>query len=239
MPLFVLFMLATAMFGLSVFGLRGLLDIRDALRFAELSRLASPLHWQATRAWFGAAAAAPVLFAASSLEGGAWLAAAAVAGLGYWVAPQFLAAVRRRAEHELLDDLPVHLELIALSMEAGWTLPTALAACAHRAPEGALRRAWSRVILDIHAGTEPLEALRALEQRVGVKPLTSVMNALRSAERSNADFVSGIARTRPAICGSALRARGAPRTCCAVASLGCAGAGHRSVYFRRAGVSAG
>jgi tight adherence protein C len=131
----------------------------------------------------------PVLFAASALEGGAWLAAAAVAGLGYWVAPQFLDAARRRVEQELLDDLPVHLELIALAMEAGWTFSTALSACAHRAPEGALRRAWSRVILDIHAGTEPLEALRAMKQRVGVRPLTSLMNALRSAERSNADFV--------------------------------------------------
>ena len=189
MPHFLLFILATGMFGLSVFGLRGLLDIREALRFAELSRLASPLHWQATRAWLGATAAMPVLFAASALEGGAWLAAAAVAGLGYWVAPQFLDAARRRVEQELLDDLPVHLELIALAMEAGWTFSTALSACAHRAPEGALRRAWSRVILDIHAGTEPLEALRAMEQRVGVRPLTSLMNALRSAERSNADFV--------------------------------------------------
>lgn len=189
MPGFVLFLFAMAMFGLSVFGLRGLLDIREALRLAELDRLASPLHWQATRAWLGAAAAVPVLFAASALEGAAWLAAAAVAGLGYWVAPQFLGAARERVERELLDDLPVHLDLIALAMEAGWTFPTALAACAHRAPEGALRRAWGRVILDVHAGTDPLEALRAMEQRVGLRPLTSVVNALRSAERSNADFV--------------------------------------------------
>jgi len=188
-PHFVLFILAIAIFGLSVFALRSLLDLREAFRFAELSRVASPLHWQATRAWLATVAAAPVLFAVPVLERGAWLAAAAVGGLGYWVAPQFLEAARRRAEHDLLDDLPVHLELIAISMQAGWTLPTALAACAHRAPEGALRRAWSRVILDIHAGTDPLEALRVLEQRVGVKLLTSVVNALRLAERSNADFV--------------------------------------------------
>ena len=139
------------MFGLSVFGLRGLLDIRDALRSAELNRLASPAHWQATRAWLGLAAAVPVFFAGSALAGGAWLAAAAVAALGYSVAPQFLASARQRVEQELLDDLPVHLDLIALAMEAGWALPAALATCAHRAPEGALRRAWARVILEIHA----------------------------------------------------------------------------------------
>jgi tight adherence protein C len=178
-----LVILACAMFGLSVFGLRGLLDMRHALRFAELHRLGSPAYWQATRAWLGMAAAVPVYFAGSALESGVWLAAAAVAGLGYWVAPLFLASARHRVEQEMLDDLAVHLDLIALGLEAGWTLPAALAACAHRAPEGVLRRAWTRVILDIHAGEEPLEALRALEQRTALKPLAVLVGALRSAEK--------------------------------------------------------
>ena len=181
MPLFALVILAAVMFGLSVFGLRGLMDIREALRSADLNRLASPAHWQATRAWLGLAAAVPVFF--TGLANGAWLAAAAVAGLGYWVAPRFLASARQRVEHELLDDLPVHLDLIALAMEAGWALPAALATCAHRAPDGALRRAWMRVVLDIHGGAEPLEALRAMEQRTGLKPLAILVTALRSAEK--------------------------------------------------------
>jgi tight adherence protein C len=182
-PPFVLFVLASVLFGLSVFGLRGLLDIREAMRFAELNRLASPLHWQATRAWLGVVAGVPVFFAASTLGGGAWLAAAAVGALGYGVAPQFLAAARRRAEQELLDDLSVHFDLIALAMEAGGALPAALATCAQRAPDGALRRAWGRVILEIHAGAEPFEALRALEQRTGLRPLAVLVTALRSAEK--------------------------------------------------------
>lgn len=183
MPLFVLIIIVAAMFGLSVFGLRGLLDVRDALRSAELDRLASPAHWQVTRAWLGAVAAVPVLFAAPTLAGGVWVAAAAVAGLGYWVAPQFLASARQRVEQELLDDLAVHLDLIALALEAGWTLPVALATCASRAPEGALRRAFQRVVLEIHAGAEPIEALRALEQRTGLKPLALLVGSLRSAEK--------------------------------------------------------
>jgi tight adherence protein C len=183
MPPFLLVILAGVLFALSIFGLRGLLDIRDALRSADLQRLASPAHWQATRAWLGVLAAVPAFFAGSALAGGAWVGAAAVAGLGYWVAPQFLASARRHVEHELLDDLAMHFDLIALALEAGWSLPAALAACAHRAPEGALRRAWARVILDIHAGAEPLEALRALEQRTGLKPLAALVTALRSAEK--------------------------------------------------------
>ena len=179
----VLLAFAAGMFGLSVFGLRGLLDILDALKYVELNRLASPAHWQITRAWFGLLASLPVFFAASSLAGGAWLAAAAIAGLGYAVAPRFLDSMRQRVEHELLDDLPTHLDLIALGLEAGRPLPAALVICANRAPAGALQRAWSRVELDIQGGAEPLDALRAMEQRLGLKPLTTLVTALRGAEK--------------------------------------------------------
>ena len=179
-----LLLAAAALFALSVFGLRGLLDIHDALRFAELPRLASPAHWLLTRVWLGSLAAIPVFFAVSSLANGAWITAVAVTGLGYAVAPRFLASARQRVELELLDDLALHLDLIALALEAGRPFPAALAACVHRAPEGALRRAWSRVVLDIHAGAEPLEALRTVEQRMGFKPLAALVSALRAAEKS-------------------------------------------------------
>ena len=186
-PFIVLAAGAVGIFAISVFGLRGLLDIRDALRSADLARLAAPEHWQATRVWIGAAAGVPMLLATSKLGAAAWLAGAATTALGFWAAPQFLAAARRRAECEIGDDLAVHLDLIALAMEAGSSLPAAIAICAERAPGGSLRRAWTRVLLEIHAGAEPLEALRALEQRVGLKPLTSLVAALRSAERFNVD----------------------------------------------------
>jgi tight adherence protein C len=184
-PLIILMGAAAGVFALTVFGLRGFLEIRDALRFAEFARLTPPPHWQATRAWVGVGAAIPVFVAASRLGAGAWFAGLAVAALGYAAAPHFLAAARQRAEREVLDDLSLHLELIALAMESGSSLPAALSVCAERAPAGALQRAWGRVILEIHAGAEPLEALRALEQRMGLKPLASLVTAVRAAERLN------------------------------------------------------
>jgi len=187
-PLVFLLAGAAGVFALSVYGLRGLLDIRDALRTADLARLSAPEHWQLTRAWFGAVAGIPMLMAASRLGAAAWLAGAATAALGYWVAPEFLAAARRRVECEVLDDLALHLDLAALAMEAGSSLPAALALCTERAPPGALQRALSRVVLEIHAGAEVLEALRGFEQRVGLRPVSSLVAALRSAERLNMDL---------------------------------------------------
>jgi tight adherence protein C len=185
LPIVFVLGVAIGAFGLSVFALRGLLDIRDALRHGELGRLAAPIHWSITRAWLGLAAGMPMVLTASRLGAAAWVAGATVAALGFWAAPQFLAAERQRVMHEMHDDLALHLDLIALAMEAGSSLPAALGICAQHAPAGALRRAWVRVLVEIHAGADPLEALRGLEQRSGLAALASLIAALRSAQRFN------------------------------------------------------
>ena len=58
-PLMFLVVGAAGVFALSVYGLRGLLEIRDALRHAELTRLSAPENWQITRLWLGVVAGLP------------------------------------------------------------------------------------------------------------------------------------------------------------------------------------
>jgi tight adherence protein C len=169
---------------LSVAGLRGVLDIHEALHDADFARLSAPAHWPATRAFGGLCMALPVYFAVSSLGAGAWVAVALVGALGFAVAPKFLEEIRRRAEQALLDELALHLDLIALAVEAGSSLPSALAVCAERAPDGPLRRCWSRAVLEIHAGMSPQDALRDLDQKIGLRPFSTLVMALRAAERA-------------------------------------------------------
>lgn len=181
LPVWIL--LAAGGFALGVFGLRGWFDIRAALRDAELERLDAHPNWQVSRAFAGFVAAIPVWVATAPFEGGRWLAALLVASLAFAAAPRFLAAARQRVEQELRDELPLHLDLIALSMEGGATLPAAIALCAQHAPDGTLCRAWNRVLLEIHLGAEPLEALRAFEERLGFRLFGNLSAALRSSER--------------------------------------------------------
>lgn len=182
-PLPAWILLGAGGFALGVFGLRGWLDIRAALRDAELERLDAHPDWQVSRAFAGFVAAIPVSVATAPLEGGRWFATLLVAGLAFAAAPHFLAAARQRVEQEIRDELPLHLDLIALAMEGGATLPAAIALCAEHAPDGALRRAWNRVLLEIHTGAEPLEALRAFEDRLGFRLFGNLPAALRSSER--------------------------------------------------------
>jgi tight adherence protein C len=186
-PWLFLAVLGSGGFALSVFGLRGVLGIRAALGEADFETLSAPPRWAVTRAFCGLCVALPVLFAATSLGNVAWLAAIAAGALAYSVAPRFLDSALQRVRQQLLDDLALHLDLMALIMEAGGSLTAALGTCAERAPDGALRRAWLRVVLEIHAGAEPFEALRALDQRLGLRPVSTLIAALRSAERLGVD----------------------------------------------------
>lgn len=182
-PVTLLLILAGGVFALGVHGLRGLLAIHAAVRTANLDELANPAHWRVTRAFLGACAALPLALSQSVLGGAAYLSALVVAGLGYLAAPQFLASARTRIGRAVLDDLPVHLDLMALAVESGSSLPMALALAAEHGPEGALRRALAGVLREVHSGAEVLDALRALDQRLGLRSFSTLVTALRSAER--------------------------------------------------------
>jgi tight adherence protein C len=191
---------------LAVFGCRGLLDIRDALRLAEFERLSQPPCWPAVRALAAVLAALPVAWAAAPLGSGAWLAAAVAGALAHGGAPHLLRAARRRVEREILDDLSLHLDLLAMAKESGAGWLGALVMCSERAPEGALRRAWERVILEIHAGAEPLDALRNLEQRLKLRPFATLVSALRAAEKMHVP-AAVVLRDRARQCAAATFAR--------------------------------
>jgi tight adherence protein C len=168
-------------------GLRGLREVHGALRSGELARLSAPPNWSATRALIGLVAGIPVWLATASLGVAALGAASASAALGYAAAPLFLASLRQRAEQDLLEELALHLDLIALAVESGSSLIGALNACATHAPDGPLRRAWARVVLEVHAGHELPDALRELDLRMGLRWLSSAVMALRSADRTGID----------------------------------------------------
>jgi tight adherence protein C len=182
-PWLVLLLIGAGVFALGVHGVRGLLAVRSALHRANVEELANPPHWRITRAFVGTCAALPLLLLQPTLGAVAYLTACVVGGLGYFVAPQFLDSARQRLERELLDDLPLHLDVMALAVESGSSLPAALALAAQHGPEGALRRALEGLVLDIHAGEDAFEALRDLDQRLKLRSFSTLVTSLRSAER--------------------------------------------------------
>ncbi len=205
-PAFVWLLVAGVVIGLGVHGLRGLAAIHEALREAELDRIAPPPHWPATRALIGVLIALPFMWLLRDLGWVAVSVGTTLAALGFWLSPQWLDAARRRLQRRLLDDLALHLDLLAVAMEAGSSWGAALVLCVERAPDGPLRRAWQRVILDIHGGMEPLDALRVMEQRLRLQPLTTLLSALRAADKLKLP-AAGVLRDRARHCSAARFAR--------------------------------
>jgi tight adherence protein C len=182
-PVIIWMLLAMGLVVLGIHGSRGLLAIHQALHDAELDRLADPPRWPQTRALVGVLAAVPVVAATRSLGVVALLSGLAVTGLGYCLSPHILAAAKRRVQTRILGELALHLDLMAIAMEAGSSWSAALVLCTERAPDGPLRRAWQRVILEIHGGAQPLDALRNLEQRLRLPAMTTLVSTLRAAEK--------------------------------------------------------
>jgi tight adherence protein C len=207
---FLLLPAGIAAFTLAVFGSRGLLEIREALRLAEFDRLSAPEGWVAARALAAVLAAIPVAVVgviATSRSGVVLLCTVSVAGFVYGWAPRGLLMARRRIERQVLDELALHLDLIALAMEAGGGWNSALASCVERAPDGPLRRAWHRVIIEMQSGVEPLEALRGLEQRLRLRPFATLVSAVRAAMKLQQPLAPVLReRARSAAAGTFARA---------------------------------
>lgn len=112
------------------------------------------------------------------------------AALGYLVPGDRLAARARQRAQAVARDLPATLDLLALSVDAGSSLPAALAIAAERGPRGALRDEIARLLRETHAGRARQEALSALAERLPDPGVRHMVAAIRSADRRGGDLAA-------------------------------------------------
>jgi tight adherence protein C len=98
-----------------------------------------------------------------------------------WPASRLRRCIVERHE-QVQRDLPAYLEMVTLGLEAGSAFPAALLLAMSRAPEGALREEFARLLQELRAGQSRRDALIRLDQRVGVASLSATVAALIQAE---------------------------------------------------------
>lgn len=159
-------------------------ELQRRLRRAGLDEELLPQHWSAvviviaaSSGVVSAVASGPVAAASASVSG-AFLASA-------WLRDRI---VRRR--NEVMRDLPVYLDMVTLSLEAGGSLGVALKVATERAPESALRAAFVRAQGDLRAGRSRAEALAALADRLDVPEVRPLVAALVQSEASGASLAT-------------------------------------------------
>jgi tight adherence protein C len=84
---------------------------------------------------------------------------------------------------EILSDLPYHLDLLTLSVEAGLDFGAAVARMVDKGRAGALREEFSAFLGELRIGKTRAEALEAMGERVGLEQLSAFLAALIQADR--------------------------------------------------------
>jgi tight adherence protein C len=174
-------------FVLAIQGMGVLADVRASLAEANFAALEPPPRWQLLRAFAGLVFAVPAFLIPVEEALRALLVVIAAAG-GYVTAPALLRAAVARTRESVEVALPIHVDIIALAVESGGSLAVGIALCVDRTEEGPLRRAWLRLLGELREDDSPLEALRAMERRMHLPAFSSLVQALRNADRTGAEL---------------------------------------------------
>jgi tight adherence protein C len=97
----------------------------------------------------------------------------------------------KRRHLEILLDLPYHLDLLTLCVEAGLDFSAGVMKMVDKGKPGALHDEFSRFLTELRVGKTRAEALEAMSERVNLTQLSNFLAALIQAERLG----TGLART--------------------------------------------
>lgn len=115
-----------------------------------------------------------------------WLLAAAA--LGFFMPDMWLGDIRKAYVRNVCKELPTLLDFLTLGLESGQNLSSAIRLTLAKAPRGALRLEFSRVMRDISAGVPRAEALTRMQARVDIQEVTVMVAAMIQAEKVGASL---------------------------------------------------
>jgi len=170
------------------------------LRRAELDYSLSPQQWVATKIVYAIVVGCLFKLVAKELEatGLVWPVTGAVLGTLYldlWMRDRI-----KLIELQIIKSLPNFLDMLTLSVESGCNLTVGIGIAVEKSPDSPLRRGFQRLLREIRSGRSRVDALRALESRLDLSAITSLVTAMVQAEKTGASL------------GGVLRAQSTQRT---------------------------
>ncbi|MDR0779433.1 MAG: type II secretion system F family protein [Pseudomonadales bacterium] len=106
-----------------------------------------------------------------------------------WMYPFIWLSERRKARrNNVIRALPVYLDFITMSVEAGLNITGGIEQAVLKGPQGALSQEFSRVLRDLRAGLPRADALRRMAERMDVSQISSFTSALIQADKVGANL---------------------------------------------------
>jgi tight adherence protein C len=97
----------------------------------------------------------------------------------------------KRRHLEILRDMPFHLDLLTLSVEAGLDFGAAVSRMVDKGKPGPMRQEFSVFLGEIRIGKTRADALESMSERVGMPALSAFLGALIQADKMG----SGLGKT--------------------------------------------
>ncbi|AXQ13983.1 MULTISPECIES: type II secretion system F family protein [Shewanella] len=108
--------------------------------------------------------------------------------VGYFLPVMTLNDLRKKRQLDIVKVLPVYLDYLTMSIEAGLNMTGALTQAVERGPEGPLKIEIEKVIRDMRAGMSRAQSFRNMAERVQITEINSLVSALAQAERTGASL---------------------------------------------------
>ncbi|CAG9248039.1 type II secretion system F family protein [Paraburkholderia unamae] len=107
----------------------------------------------------------------------------AAALLGSLLPRLWLRDIRARTVKQVEKQLPVYLDFLTLSMEAGLNLNGSLTQAVSKGPGGPLKREFEHVLRDLKSGLPRADALRRMDDRLQIREVTNFVSSVVQSER--------------------------------------------------------
>ena len=110
------------------------------------------------------------------------------AAIGYFYPDLWLSERRKKRERLVVKDLPVFLDFIVMTVEAGMNITGGIEQATQKGPQGPLTQEFTRLLRDLRSGLPRAEALRRMAERMDMTQISSFTGTLIQADRVGASL---------------------------------------------------
>lgn len=165
-------------------GVEYLEKIRVRLKRAGLGFLLTPQQFFGFKLICALVSALLGWFVLSALGAQAFHVLLVVLFIGFLLPELNLYERKKKIDKDIVRALPVYLDFLTMSVEAGMNLNGAIMQAVQQGPKGHLNYELQWVIRDIKAGSGKIEALQKMEDRLQIQDITSLVAALTHADKT-------------------------------------------------------
>jgi tight adherence protein C len=107
---------------------------------------------------------------------------------GYFYPDLWLSERRKKRQRMVLRDLPVFLDFIVMTVEAGMNITGGIEQATQKGPPGPLNQEFSRLLRDLRSGLARAEALRRMAERMDMSQISNFTGTLIQSDRVGASL---------------------------------------------------